>query len=187
MLITELKKKSKRKVSTHVFPAECGFTAFTKDVGNRMKSGQQDPLFGRSTADVHSRVEEQQRGQRKETKKTKKKRKRKREKKRQKVVDGWWWSINIESEFGLESKNNHDNQINWETSFFEVDGKLMRWIWRDFKWLQNGPEKVGLESEVMQFESKQHGRNVFICNDRLCTRSIEMMKRYEKWLMKAIL
>lgn len=41
-----------------IFPAQCGVTVFTVDVGHRVKSREQQPLLCGSTADVHHRVEE---------------------------------------------------------------------------------------------------------------------------------
>lgn len=40
-----------------IFPAECGVTVFTVDVGYCVKSREQQPLLRGATADIHHRVE----------------------------------------------------------------------------------------------------------------------------------
>lgn len=51
VLLTQLK-------GLFIFPAQRGVTVFTVDVGDCMKSCEQQPLLCRTTADVHHRVEE---------------------------------------------------------------------------------------------------------------------------------
>jgi len=41
-----------------IFPAQCGVAVFTVDVGNCVKSCEQQPLLRRTTANVHHGVEE---------------------------------------------------------------------------------------------------------------------------------
>lgn len=41
-----------------IFPAQCGVTVFTVDVGDCVKSREQQPLLRRTAANVHHRVEE---------------------------------------------------------------------------------------------------------------------------------
>lgn len=51
ILLTQLK-------SLFIFPAQCGVTVFTVDVGYCVKSREQQSLFCRAAADVHHRVKE---------------------------------------------------------------------------------------------------------------------------------
>lgn len=51
VLLTQLK-------GLFIFPPQRGVTVFTVDVGNCVKSCEQQPLLSRTTADVHHRVEE---------------------------------------------------------------------------------------------------------------------------------
>lgn len=51
VLLTELE-------GLFIFPAQCGVTVFTVDVGDSVKSREQQPLLRRTAADVHDRVEE---------------------------------------------------------------------------------------------------------------------------------
>lgn len=47
-------KKLNSKSYTHVFPTQGGFTALAINVGNCVQSCQQNSLFSRTAADVHS-------------------------------------------------------------------------------------------------------------------------------------
>lgn len=51
VLLTQLK-------GLFIFPAKCGVTVFTVDVGYCVKAREQQPLLRRTTADVHHRVEQ---------------------------------------------------------------------------------------------------------------------------------